>query len=234
MMSIPNLMKRGYLLLTLSATTASAGLVSHPNSNSKSSGGYGGSECTRNWPSAPPPFITPIPIPTTMPPVEPSLRISSLTSVSSASLWESDSESGSQTLPGSCYTTWDDFEHSTAGVKTHECYTRTVLVPPASCPPLTTCPPRASDQVCPLYIKVSSITVPCATDCCPTTSTVFAESTPAASASASTLPTPFLKAATSGACPTCEKCPIPTEWITYTTGCVGTPTITKVTIVTPS
>ncbi|KAI0184406.1 hypothetical protein EV127DRAFT_237803 [Xylaria flabelliformis] len=131
------------------------------------------------------------------------------------------SSSSSQTLPGSCYTTWDDWEHTTATVKTHECYTRTSLIPPASCPTLS-CAPRPTDQVCPLYIKVSSITVPCATDCCPTTSTVYRESIPAATSGISTtLP-----------CPTCEACPIPTEWITYTTGCVGTPTITEVNTVT--
>ncbi|KAI0453121.1 hypothetical protein F5B21DRAFT_505679 [Xylaria acuta] len=39
------------------------------------------------------------------------------------------SSPSSQTLPGSCYTTWDDWEHTTATVKTHECYTRTSLVP---------------------------------------------------------------------------------------------------------
>ncbi|KAI0546053.1 hypothetical protein F4679DRAFT_558770 [Xylaria curta] len=134
--------------------------------------------------------------------------------------------SSSQTLPGSCYTTWDDWEHTTATVKTYQCYTRTSLIPPASCPTLT-CAPRPTDQVCPLYIRVSSITVPCATDCCPTTSTVYRESTtttttPTTDASTTTLP-----------CPTCEACPIPTEWITYTTGCTGTPTITEVNTVTP-
>ncbi|KAI0406207.1 hypothetical protein F4802DRAFT_559774 [Xylaria palmicola] len=116
------------------------------------------------------------------------------------------------TLPGSCYTTWDDFEHSTATVKTHECYTRTSLVPSAPCPTLS-CAQRPSDLVCPLYIKVSSVTVPCATDCCPTTSTVYKPA---------------------GPCPTCDPCRIPTEWYTYTTGCVGTPTITEINVVTPA
>ncbi|KAI1749883.1 hypothetical protein F4782DRAFT_285116 [Xylaria castorea] len=138
------------------------------------------------------------------------------------------SSSSSQTLPGSCYTTWDDWEHSTATVKTHECYTRTSLVPPASCPTLS-CAPRPTDHVCPMYIKVSSMTVPCATDCCPTTSTVYQElisaaaATGSSSSSSATLP-----------CPTCDACPIPTEWITYTTGCAGTPTITEVNVVTPA
>lgn len=27
--------------------------------------------------------------------------------------------------PAHCSTTWDDWEHTTAGVKTHECYTYT-------------------------------------------------------------------------------------------------------------
>ncbi|KAI1735766.1 hypothetical protein F4680DRAFT_297582 [Xylaria scruposa] len=139
------------------------------------------------------------------------------------------SSSSPQTLPGSCYTTWDDWEHTTATVKTYECYTRTSLIPPASCPTLS-CAPRPTDQVCPLYIRVSSITVPCATDCCPTTSTVYRESI----AATTTTTTTGAAASTTLPCPTCEACPIPTEWITYTTGCAGTPTITEVNAVTPS
>ncbi|KAI1127378.1 hypothetical protein F5Y10DRAFT_194955 [Nemania abortiva] len=117
----------------------------------------------------------------------------------------------SPALPGSCYTTSDDFEHSTATVLTHECFTQTSVVAAASCP-TPSCAPPPTDLVCPLYIKVSSVTVPCTTDCCPTTSTVY-EST--------------------GPCPTCDPCRIPTEWYTYITGCAGTPTITEVTIITP-
>ncbi|KAI3316605.1 hypothetical protein HD806DRAFT_423053 [Xylariaceae sp. AK1471] len=99
-----------------------------------------------------------------------------------------------------------------ATVLTHECYTFTSVVPAATCPTLS-CAPPPTGQVCPLYIKVSSITVPCATDCCPTTSTTYEAA---------------------GPCPTCSSCPIPTEWITYTTGCISTPVVAETTIVTPA
>ncbi|OTB08152.1 hypothetical protein M426DRAFT_201732 [Hypoxylon sp. CI-4A] len=115
------------------------------------------------------------------------------------------------TLPGHCSTTIDDWEHTTATVKTHECYTYTRTVQSAACPTLS-CPPRPTDAICPEIIIESRVTVPCATDCCPTTTTTYEPV---------------------GACPTCADCPIPTEWITYTTGCVGTPTITHVSIETP-
>ncbi|KAI1103101.1 hypothetical protein F4804DRAFT_244000 [Jackrogersella minutella] len=115
------------------------------------------------------------------------------------------------TVPAHCSTTMDDFEHTTAWVKTYECYTYTRTAPSSTCPTLS-CPPRPTDEFCPQIIEVSSVTVPCATDCCPTTSTSYVAT---------------------GACPTCAACPIPTEWITYTTGCEGTPTITSATIETP-
>ncbi|KAI1353713.1 hypothetical protein F5Y01DRAFT_312609 [Xylaria sp. FL0043] len=124
------------------------------------------------------------------------------------------SQPSSHTLPGSCYKTFDDIRHLRTTVLTHKCYTRTSSVPAAPCPTLS-CQPIPSDQICPLYIKVSSLTVPCATDCCPTTSTVY-------------------KPDDSAPCPTCDPCRIPTEWITYTTGCPGTPTITEVSYVTPT
>ncbi|XDG09505.1 hypothetical protein ABKA04_009120 [Annulohypoxylon sp. FPYF3050] len=112
------------------------------------------------------------------------------------------------TIPGHCSTTVDDFEHTTAWVKTHECYTYTRTVQSSTCPTLS-CPAQPTDRICPEIIKVSSVTVPCATDCCPTTTTSYVSN---------------------GACPTCAECPIPTQWITYTTGCAGTPTITSQTI----
>ncbi|KAI1386406.1 uncharacterized protein F4822DRAFT_409980 [Hypoxylon trugodes] len=115
------------------------------------------------------------------------------------------------TIPGHCSTTMDDFEHTTAWVKTHECYTYTRTVQSAACP-VPTCPSPDPDQICPEYIKVSKVTVPCSTDCCPTTSTTYVSD---------------------GPCSTCDPCHIPTQWITYTTGCAGTPTITSETIVTP-
>ena len=79
----------------------------------------------------------------------------------------------------------------------------------ALCPPLT-CAPPPTDLVCPQYIKVSSTTVPCATDCCPTTGTTTVEAG-----------TGSRTGAGSDNCPTCDPCRIPTEWITYTTGCPG-------------
>ncbi|KAI1423314.1 hypothetical protein F5Y12DRAFT_551724 [Xylaria sp. FL1777] len=71
--------------------------------------------------------------------------------------------SPSHTLPESCYTTFDDARHHRTTVLPHRCYTRTSLVPAAPCPTLS-CTPIPSDLVCPLYIKVSSVTVPCSTD----------------------------------------------------------------------
>ncbi|KAI1377749.1 hypothetical protein F4677DRAFT_46650 [Hypoxylon crocopeplum] len=115
------------------------------------------------------------------------------------------------TVPGHCSTTIDDFEHTTASVKTHECYTYTRTAQAPTCPTLS-CAPRPTDVICPLVIRVSSVTVPCATDCCPTTPTSYVST---------------------GPCPTCNPCATPTQWITYTTGCPGTPTITSATIVTP-
>ncbi|KAI2637113.1 hypothetical protein GGS26DRAFT_588660 [Hypomontagnella submonticulosa] len=115
------------------------------------------------------------------------------------------------TVPAACTTIIDDFEHTTAYTKTHSCYTRTMTVPSSSCPTYS-CAARPTDAVCPQIIKVSSVTVPCATDCCPFTTTSLEYKAP---------------------CPTCADCPIPTQWITYTTGCPGTPTITSQTIVTP-
>ncbi|RYP19295.1 hypothetical protein DL767_009684 [Monosporascus sp. MG133] len=114
--------------------------------------------------------------------------------------------------PPTCTTTYVDTAHWTAWTGTHVCYTHTVTAPAASCPTLS-CPPPATDQVCPMYIKVSSTTVPCSTNCCPTTPTTTVSS---------------------GECATCDPCHIPTEWITYTTGCPGVPTITEVTTSTPT
>ncbi|KAI0171832.1 hypothetical protein GGR52DRAFT_443656 [Hypoxylon sp. FL1284] len=115
-------------------------------------------------------------------------------------------------LPGHCSTTIDDFEHTFATVKTHECFTHTRPAPSPTCP-LLSCRPPPTDAICPEIIRVSSVTVPCATDCCPTTSTKYVST---------------------AACPTCADCPIPTQWITYTTGCPNTPTITASTIITPA
>ncbi|KAI5868488.1 hypothetical protein GGS23DRAFT_33414 [Durotheca rogersii] len=115
------------------------------------------------------------------------------------------------TIPGHCSTTIDDFEHTTASVRTHECYTYTRIAPSSTCP-MIKCAPRPTDVFCPQYIRVSSVTVPCSTDCCPTTPTSYVST---------------------GRCPTCAPCVVPTQWITYTTGCPGTPTISTETIETP-
>ncbi|KAI1174639.1 hypothetical protein F4777DRAFT_378281 [Nemania sp. FL0916] len=120
-----------------------------------------------------------------------------------------------QTLPETCYTTMsalDDNGDRSVMVETHQCYTYTSVVPAASCPPLS-CATPASDLICPMYIKVSSVTVPCTTDCCPLTATLTAAE---------------------GPCATCDPCRIPTEWVTYMTGCAGTPTITATGYETPS
>ncbi|KAI2606913.1 uncharacterized protein GGS25DRAFT_522429 [Hypoxylon fragiforme] len=94
------------------------------------------------------------------------------------------------------------------------CYTYTRDAPSPACPTLS-CAPRPTDNFCPQMIRVSSVTVPCATEACPTTATVY-DST--------------------AACPTCAACPVPTQWITYTTGCAADPaaTITAMTIETPA
>ncbi|KAI1113440.1 hypothetical protein F5Y14DRAFT_451977 [Nemania sp. NC0429] len=115
-------------------------------------------------------------------------------------------------LPETCYTTWEDPEGRTTTLGTHECYTRTHIIPATTCPK-PECPPPAPDQPCPLYIKLSSVTEPCATDCCPTTATV---------------------SEAVGPCETCDPCRIPTEIVTYMTGCAGPePTVTITNIVTP-
>ncbi|KAI2625155.1 hypothetical protein GGS21DRAFT_310040 [Xylaria nigripes] len=109
-----------------------------------------------------------------------------------------DTATATPALPASCYTTIPS-EHT---VETHKCYTLTTVIPPTTCPVLP-CP--TPHGMCPQDVVVSSRTVPCSTDCCPTTSTISEPS---------------------GPCPTCEACPLPTVWVTYITGCPGTPTIT--------
>lgn len=64
--------------------------------------------------------------------------------------------------------------------------------------PREECPPTTEPVICPLAIIESIITVPCSTDCCPTTGTT-------------TVTTP---------CPTpCEKCTISTNYSTVTASC---------------
>ncbi|KAK9771233.1 putative VWFC domain-containing protein [Seiridium cardinale] len=105
------------------------------------------------------------------------------------------------TLPGSCFTTWDDFEHTTGGVKGPDCFTYTSTTTPASCPSCA----ADSTLVCPLFIRVTTTSVPCSTDCCPTTPTAYVD----------------------GPCPTCGQCNIPTETTVQTTGCSTDPDSTR-------
>ncbi|TRX96839.1 hypothetical protein FHL15_002145 [Xylaria flabelliformis] len=132
----------------------------------------------------------------------------------------------SQTLPGSCYTTWDDCKHTTATVKTHECYTRTSLIPPGKQPPIFPHSPYSTPPIIPSSPPNSIKAKEEEKGLTPTQHPAQlspAPRGPRTSGASTTLP-----------CPTCEACPIPTEWITYTTGCVGTPTITEVNTVTPA
>lgn len=76
-----------------------------------------------------------------------------------------------------------------------ECYTYTETRPDASCPTFY----RDPEVMCPMYVKIETIEVPCAISCCPTTPTAYV----------------FRP------CPTSEPCPIPTETLTYTTGCAS-------------
>ncbi|ORY65005.1 uncharacterized protein BCR38DRAFT_189108 [Pseudomassariella vexata] len=109
-----------------------------------------------------------------------------------AQLAETDAPTPTQ--PAHCSTTIDDFEHMTGWVTTHSCYTYTSTTQASSCPTYS----RDPSAICPLYIQVSTIDVPCATDCCPTTGTTYV---------------------TEASCSTSVPCPVSTEYITSTTGC---------------
>ncbi|KAH8162809.1 hypothetical protein CIB48_g5444 [Xylaria polymorpha] len=183
----------------------------------------------------------------------------SLTSTPTQS--HSSSSSSSQTLPGSCYTTWDDLGHTTATVKAHSCYTRTSLVPPGKLPlhiltpqPLFLDAPISHNfstylllQTNPLSIVPNTLVLPAVHG--PGMSAVHQgvehhgavrDTTAVRRRAPCTASRPPLSSSSSSgssappACPTCEVCPIPVEWVTYTTGCVGTPTITEVNTVTPA
>ncbi|KXJ92440.1 hypothetical protein Micbo1qcDRAFT_204421 [Microdochium bolleyi] len=105
-------------------------------------------------------------------------------------------------LPESCF--------DPLAIKT-PCFTWTTTAPAVTCPHIH-CAPPAPTQVCPLYLKVSSTTVPCSTDCCPFT--------PTATYSC-------------GACPSCDPCRVPTELTVFTTGCAGGGVQSTVTTITP-
>ncbi|KAK3339501.1 hypothetical protein B0H65DRAFT_591762, partial [Neurospora tetraspora] len=93
------------------------------------------------------------------------------------------------------------------------CFTHTSTTNPRYCPkmvcpqptpalaPTLTPTPTAGPMACPLYIRVTTVEVPCRNDCCPTTPTVLV-----------TKP-----------CPSCVTgCVVPTETVTVTaTGCEG-------------
>ncbi|KAH6659063.1 hypothetical protein BKA67DRAFT_5138 [Truncatella angustata] len=63
--------------------------------------------------------------------------------------------------------------------------------------PCPACPPQTNPIACPALAVLTTLQVPCSTDCCPTTSTTY-------------LP---------GTCPPCGQCVIPTYTSTVTTGC---------------
>ncbi|KAK3318176.1 hypothetical protein B0H66DRAFT_227070 [Apodospora peruviana] len=85
------------------------------------------------------------------------------------------------------------------------CYTHTTTT--SKCPTKPDCSTVSTPHACPLVIKVTTISVPCSTDCCPTT------------------PTKYVTAP----CPGClTSCVIPTITSTVTTGCKATPTISKI------
>ncbi|KAK1764740.1 hypothetical protein QBC33DRAFT_561421 [Phialemonium atrogriseum] len=74
--------------------------------------------------------------------------------------------SSSPLLPSHCTTRFWDDEHSTEALKTPDCYTFTRLAEDPACQ----CAP-AADVMCPMIISVTTVDVPCSTDCCPTTPT---------------------------------------------------------------
>ncbi|AEO66531.1 2a966bb7-59bd-4934-9aa4-07e17b4d67a6 [Thermothielavioides terrestris] len=97
------------------------------------------------------------------------------------------------TLPSGLPPTCIRFDNGV--LQTPSCYTATVTTVPLDCPRIE-CPTQ--NIYCPLYIKETTVAVPCSTDCCPTTPT-------------HTVTTK---------CPGCKTgCVIPTETITVTTGC---------------
>lgn len=98
------------------------------------------------------------------------------------------------TIPASCYTTFDDWAHTTAWVSAEKCYTYTSTTSATDCP---TCH-LTTPLTCEAIAKVSIVTVPCSTDCCPVTPTAYVAS----------------------ACPPCGTCVIPTYYSTVTSsGC---------------
>ncbi|KAL1836503.1 hypothetical protein VTJ49DRAFT_5061 [Mycothermus thermophilus] len=97
-------------------------------------------------------------------------------------------------LPPTCYLKAD------GSLQTSSCYTHTTTttVVPKDCPPIK-CLPPTNPIACPAVIKITSVPVPCSTNCCPSTPT---------------------QTVTKKICPTCiTRCVIPTETVTYTTGC---------------
>ncbi|KAG7287533.1 hypothetical protein NEMBOFW57_007045 [Staphylotrichum longicolle] len=112
-------------------------------------------------------------------------------------------------LPPSC------IGFANGAIKTPSCYTATTTktVVPTSCPKIK-CAVPSDPIMCPMYIKVTSVAVPCSTDCCPKTPTATV---------------------TKKVCPTCTTgCVIPTETYTVTTGCKTTKTADPGPILTPS
>jgi len=90
------------------------------------------------------------------------------------------------------------------GTKPSACYTATTTktVTPTICP-LIKCVPPTDPIMCPMIIKVTTVAVPCSTDCCPHT--------------------PTATVTEKGKCPGCTTgCVVPTETLTVTTGCKTT------------
>ncbi|KAH6634983.1 hypothetical protein B0J18DRAFT_35213 [Chaetomium sp. MPI-SDFR-AT-0129] len=83
------------------------------------------------------------------------------------------------------------------------CYTATTTetVAPSICP-MIKCVEPTGHVVCPPYIKVTTVEVPCSTDCCPKTPTATVTAT--------------------ADCPGCTaECVVPTTTVTATTGVCG-------------
>ncbi|KAH6632171.1 hypothetical protein F5144DRAFT_244329 [Chaetomium tenue] len=94
------------------------------------------------------------------------------------------------------------------------CYTATTTTTavPTICP-MIKCVAPTDPIMCPMVIKVTTVSVPCSTDCCPRT--------------------PTATVTEKGRCPGCTTgCVIPTHTVTVTTGCKTTGIIRPTAILT--
>ncbi|KAL1867937.1 hypothetical protein VTK73DRAFT_3902 [Phialemonium thermophilum] len=76
-------------------------------------------------------------------------------------------------LPAHCTTTSFDAASSTPVARTHECFTLTKSLQSANCSCV-----HDPELVCPMVISLTTVAIPCSTDCCPTTPTVTAYTCP--------------------------------------------------------